>query len=118
MADQGCRHTRQWCDARGAFQAFTGLGRQGEIMIGKSSRVVASIAAIAALGWASAALALYQESSVTVTDQGKPVPEQTVTLTEKEKVPQKDPQQPKPKPRIKRIVKLKTTKNGKIAGPV
>ena len=79
-------------------------------MIGKSSRIVASMAAIAALVWASTALAVYQETPVTVTDQGKPVPGQTVTLTQKEK----DPQQPKKKPKIKRVVKLKTNKEGKI----
>jgi hypothetical protein len=77
-----------------------------------------SIAATIALLWSGAALAIYQETTVTVTDQGKPVPGQTVTLTETEKPPQRDPQQPKPKPHIKRVVKLKTNQDGKIVVPV
>jgi hypothetical protein len=84
-------------------------------MTRKSLRIVASLVALI---WSSAALAIYQETSVTVTDQGKPVPGQTVTLTEKEKEPRKDPQRPPPKPHIKRVVKLRTNKDGKIVIPV
>ena len=48
------------------------------------------IAAVLATLWSGAALAVYQETEVPVTDQSKAVPEQTVTLTTKEK----DPKQP------------------------
>jgi hypothetical protein len=73
---------------------------------------------VVALLWSGAALAIYQDTTVTVTDQSKPVPGQTVTLTEKEKEPRKDPQRPPSKPHIKRVVKLKTDKDGKFVVPV
>ena len=74
-----------------------------------TKRSLGIIAAVLAIVWSSAALAVYQETSVTVTDKGTPVPEQTVTLTVKEK----DPQRPQ-KPKIKRVVKHKTNRDGKI----
>ena len=74
-----------------------------------TKRPLGIIAAVLAIIWSSAALAVYQETSVTVTDKGTPVPEQTVTLTVKEK----DPQRPQ-KPKIKRVVKHKTNRDGKI----
>ncbi len=58
-----------------------------------TKRPLGIIAAVLAIIWSSAALAVYQETSVTVTDKGTPVPEQTVTLTVKEKDPQR-PQKP------------------------
>jgi len=77
------------------------------------------IGTVAALTWSGAALAVYTETStVTVTDQGKPVPGQTVVITQKETVPQTDAQKPKPKPRIKKVFRLKTGKNGKIIIPI
>src|SRR5438874_176588 len=68
------------------------------------------VAAVLTVVWSGAALAVYQETEVPVTDQGKPVPEQTVTLTVKEK----DPKQPNKPPKIKRVVKYKTNRDGKI----
>lgn len=61
--------------------------------------------------WSGAALAVYQETSITVTDKGTPVPGQTVVLTEKHR----DPQRPHKKPTIKHLVKHKTNKDGKFA---
>src|SRR5260370_33415638 len=72
-----------------------------------TKRPLGIIAAVLAIIWSSAALAVYQETSVTVTDKGTPVPEQTVTLTVKEK----DPQRPL-KPKIKRYEKHKTNRDG------
>src|SRR5258705_12079030 len=72
-------------------------------------RPLGIIAAVLAIIWSSAALAVYQETSVTVTDKGTPVPEQTVTFTVKEN----DPQRPQ-KPKIKRVVKHKTNHDAKI----
>lgn len=37
-----------------------------------------------AILWSGAALAVYQETETTVTDQGKPIPEQTITVTIKQ----------------------------------
>ena len=59
-----------------------------------TKRPLGIIAAVLAIIWSSAALAVYQETSVTVTDKGTPVPEQTVTLTVKEKDPRR-PQKPR-----------------------
>src|SRR5438132_2247356 len=69
------------------------------------------IAAVLAITWSGAASAIYQENEVTVTDQAKPVPEQTVTLTAKEK----DPKQPDKPAKVIRIVNYKTKRDGKIA---
>jgi len=74
-------------------------------------RSVFLIAAVSATIWSGAALAVYQETSITVTDKGTPVPGQTVVLTEKHK----DPQRPHKKPTIKHLVKHKTNKEGKFA---
>src|SRR3954467_10561334 len=77
-----------------------------------TKRTLSIIAAVLAIAWSSAALAVYQETEVKVTDQGKPVPEQTVTLTVKEK----DPKQPDKPPKVIREVKYKakTNRDGKI----
>jgi hypothetical protein len=61
--------------------------------------------------WSGTAQAIYQENEVTVTDENKAVPEQTVTLTVKEK----DPKQPDKPAKVIRVVKYKTSKNGKVA---
>jgi hypothetical protein len=77
-----------------------------------TKRTLSIMAAVLAIVWSSAALAVYQETEVKVTDQGKPVPEQTVTLTVKEK----DPKQPDKPPKVIREVKYKakTNRDGKI----
>jgi hypothetical protein len=68
------------------------------------------ITAVSAMIWAGPALAVYQETSMTVTDNGNPVPGQTVILTEKHK----NPQIAHKKPTIKKLVKRKTDKDGRI----
>lgn len=85
-------------------------------MIRKSLCIIGTVAA---LTWPGAALAVYTETStVTVKDKGEPVPGQTVVITQKETVPQSDPQKPKPKPKIKKVYRLKTDKNGKVVIPI
>lgn len=42
------------------------------------------IVAVLAILWSGAALAVYQETETVVTDQGKPIPEQTITVTIKQ----------------------------------
>jgi outer membrane immunogenic protein len=42
------------------------------------------ISVVLAILWPGAALAVYQETETTVTDQGKPIPEQTITVTIKQ----------------------------------
>lgn len=68
------------------------------------------VAAVLTVVWSGAALAVYLEKEVTVTDKSEPVPEQTVTLTAKEK----DPKQPDKPPKVIRVVKYKTNRAGKI----
>jgi hypothetical protein len=67
------------------------------------------VAVLGTIIWSGAALAVFQETSVTITDNGKPIPNATVTLTSVTPTDSADKKQEKPHPKT-----VKTDENGTI----
>src|ERR1700730_4999951 len=66
-------------------------------------KLIYTIAAVGALAWSSAAWAVLQETTITLTDNGKPLPEATITLN------RLSDSEPPPEPKTE-----KTDESGKI----